>query len=226
MTNATEQLIQRLANDAAPARPLPAPWVRTGIWLSLLIPYIAVVLLAMIMRNGLPGFTPDARFIIEIVSGLAAGIAAALCAFRSVVPAYSRWFFVVFVVLAGAWLGSVGQNCVQEWLRNGSQALSVSHDLSCLPFITFASIYPAIALIWMLRRGAPLTPRLTAAVTGMAAAGLANFVLRIVFPEDANVGLLVWHIGGVFLLAAITGAVGHWLLNWRSIAGASNNISR
>src|SRR5207244_7120731 len=158
-------LIQRLANDAAPARPLPAPWVRTGIWLSLLIPYIAVVLVAMIMRHGLPGFTPDARFIIEIVSGLAAGIAAALCAFRSVVPAYSRWFFVVFVVLAGAWLGSVGQNCVQEWLRNGSQALSVSHDLSCLPFISFASIYLSIAFFFMLMRGVPIFSLLSIAVT-------------------------------------------------------------
>lgn len=226
MMNGTEQVIQRLAQDADVVRPLRTPWIRTGIWLSLSIPYVAIVLLAMAMRNGLPTLPLDTRFIIETVSGLGVGITAALCAFSSVVPAYSRRLFVVFAIFAGLWLGSIGQNCIQEWLRNGSQALSLSHDLSCLPFITLVSIYPAMALISMLRRGAPLTPHLTAAAGAIAAAGLANFALRIVFPEDANIGLLVWHIGGVFILAALTAAVGHWLLNWRFVAHASKNISR
>jgi hypothetical protein len=224
--SATEQLIQRLAHHPDRVRPLRAPLVRTGIWLSLSLPYVAIVLLTMIMRHGLPKLAMDTRFIVECVSGLAVGIAAALSAFGSVVPAYSRRFFVVFAMLTGVWLGSVGENCIQEWLRNGPQALSLNHDLSCLPFITFVGIYPAVTLIVMLRRGAPLTPHVTAAVAAIAAAGLANFALRIAVPENANVGLFIWHVGGVLLLAALTGTVGHRLLNWRLTDGASQSISR
>ena len=78
----------------------------------------------------------------------------------------------------------------------------------------------------MLRRGAPLTPHRTAALGGLAAARLGNVGLRLVLPEDANVGLFVWHIGGVFLLAALAAGAGHYLLNWRSITGASRNTAQ
>ena len=78
----------------------------------------------------------------------------------------------------------------------------------------------------MLRRGAPLTPHLTAGLGGLAAAVLGNLGLRLVFPENVDIGLFVWHIGGVFLLAALAAGVGHYLLNWRSITAASQNTDR
>jgi hypothetical protein len=69
----------------------------------------------------------------------------------------------------------------------------------------------------MLRRGAPLTPHLTATLGGLAAAGIGNFGLRFVHTQDASVTVLVWQLGSVFFLSALAGWVGHLLLNWRSI---------
>ena len=226
MTNDTEQLIQRLTEHVSPTRPLARPWIRTAVWLAVSVPYLAVVLSVVALRNGLPSLTLDTRFIVEMVAGLAAGIAAAVCAFGSVIPAYNRRFLILLTVLLAIWLGSVGQNCIQEWVRNGSQTLSLRHDLACLPFIVFLGSFPAVVLALMLRRGAPLTPHLTAALGGIASAGVGNLGLRLVIPEEANVGLFVWHIGGVLALAAVAATVGHHLLNWRSITGASQNTSR
>ena len=226
MMKDTERLIQQLAENVKPTRPLARPWVRTGVWLAVSVPYLAVVLAMMVFRNGPPSLTLDTRFIVEVVSGLVAGIAAARCAFGSVIPGYNRRFLIWLTVPLAVWLGSVGQSCIQQWIRQGFQSLSLHHDLSCLPFIAFLASFPSVVLAVMLRRGAPLTPHLTAALGGLAAAGLGNLGLRLVFPEDANVGLLVWHIGGVFLLAALAAGVGHYLLNWRSITGASQNTAR
>ena len=69
----------------------------------------------------------------------------------------------------------------------------------------------------MLRRGAPLTPRLTAALGGLAAAGLANVGVRIVHPEDVSVMLLFWHVGSVIVLSTVAGAAGRYLFNWRML---------
>jgi hypothetical protein len=66
----------------------------------------------------------------------------------------------------------------------------------------------------MLRRGAPLTPRLTAALGGLAAAGLGNLGICLFHPHDSNLVMLVWHCGTVLVLAALAGAAGGQLLQW------------
>ena len=79
----------------------------------------------------------------------------------------------------------------------------------------------ALALWEALRDGTVLTASLQtlgAALGGLAAAGLGNFCLRLAYPEDVNVMLLVWHLGAVFAVSALACAAGHYLLNWRSIS--------
>jgi hypothetical protein len=226
MTRDTEAFIQHLAENVEPVRPFGRPWIRTGVWISVSILYVWVVLLMMVHWRGLPPITFDLRFIVEVFSGLAAGVAAAACAFASVIPGYNRKVLVGLVAPLAVWLGSLGDGCIQEWVRYGSQSLSLHHDLSCFPFIAFLGSLPAVALALMLRRGAPLTPHRTAALGGFAAAGLGNLGLRLIHPEGANIGLLVWHIGGVFVLAAAAAGAGHYLLNWRSITGVSRDSAQ
>jgi hypothetical protein len=222
----TDELIQHLAENVKATSPLARPWIRTGVWLAISIPYLAAVLAAVLLGRGLSSAPIDARFVLEVISGLCAGITAAMCAFGSVIPGYSRRLIIWLAVPLAVWLGSLGQGCFQEWLREGSAGLSLHHDPSCFPFILFLASFPAVVLTVMLRRGAPLTPRLTAALGGLSAAGLGNFGLRLIVPENADAGLFVWHIGGIFLLSAVAASVGHYLLNWQSITAASQNISR
>jgi hypothetical protein len=213
----TEKLIENLAQNLRPTRAVAGPSANTALWFAASVPYMTIVLLTMIVRNGMPSLVLDLRFIVEIIAGLAAGLVSAACAFGSVIPGRDRRLLLLLIVLITVWLGSVGENCIQGLSRDGFQSLSLRHDLNCLPFIAFHGLFPAIVLVLMLRRGAPLSPHLTAALAGIAAAGLGNFALRLIFPEPADAGLFLWHIGGVFVLAALVGSMGHHLLNWRSI---------
>jgi hypothetical protein len=77
---------------------------------------------------------------------------------------------------------------------------------------------PAAAMVLMVRRGAPLTPRLTAFLGALAAAALAYVGLRLVHPQDAAFMVFVWQFGSVVVFAAVAGALGRWLLPWRRAA--------
>jgi len=221
MTRNTEQLIRELAEQATPVRKLSRPYTRAAMWLALSTAYIVLVLLVMPARHDLSSGLHDPLFVIEQLGGVATGIAAALAAFVSVIPGYDRkWIIVPFLPLA-VWLGSLGPGCMHEINQFGIQDLQLRHNPWCVPFIVLLGAIPAVAMAVMLRRGAPLTPHLTAGLGGLAAAGLANAGVRIIHPEDVSVMLLVWHVGAVIALSALAGSAGEYFLNWRSVITAS-----
>ena len=221
----TVYLIRDLAQNLRPVRPLPRPWIRAAIWLAVSAPYIAVLLLITPWHR-MPTEWPDPRFVIEEVSALAVGLGAAVAAFATIVPGHDRKPLALLLISLAVWLGSIGEECVQSFIRLGPQVLSLKHNLLCLPFIVVLGTFPAIAMASMLRRGAPLSPHLTTALGALAAAGLANSSSRLFHREDVTLMLLVWHVGGVFLLSAVAAAAGRYLLNWRSLVGVSQSTVR
>ena len=219
MTGDTEKLIRRLATNIEPVRPLPRPWIRTSGWLALSAAYIALMLLVALRRRGFSPELSQPRFLIEQVAALATGITAAAAAFASVVPGYNRKFLALPLLPLAIWLGSLGQGCLQDWLQLGAYGLALRPDWYCLKAIARFGAVPAFAMVLMLRRGAPLSPHLTMALGGLAAAGLGNVALRLVHRPDASVMVLVWQFGAVCALSALAAGAGRYLLNWRSIGG-------
>ena len=67
MRRDTEDLIQHLAENVRATQPLSRPWIRTGVWLAVSIPYLAFMLAVMVFWNGSPPVTFDARFLVEVV---------------------------------------------------------------------------------------------------------------------------------------------------------------
>jgi hypothetical protein len=221
MPTKTEELIRSLGENLVPVRPLRHPWIRTAAWLVPSLSYVAVTVLIMSPRSDLLAKLLDARFVVEQLAALMTGILAAVAAFAMVVPGYSRRLFPLLLLPAAVWLGSLGRGCVQDWLQLGPRGLSLRPDWMCLPVIFFMGAVPAIVMAIMLRRGAPLAPHVTAALGGIAAAGIGNFGLRLSHPEDVSVMVLVWQVGTVCGLSVLSGWMGRYLLNWNSIASKS-----
>ncbi len=219
MTEETNALIQRLAESSVPVRRLPAPWMRTILWLGIAVPYIALVVFVVSPRSDLTAKMSDPQFVIEQIAALATGIAAAVSAFATIVPGFSRKLLLLPAFTLAVWLGILGQGCVQDWIRLGPDGLSLRPDWFCFPAIVLVGAVPAVAIAVMVRRGAPLTPHLTTALGGLAAAGLGNFGLRFFHPQDASLMVLVWQFGTVFILSALAGWAGRYVLNWRALIG-------
>jgi hypothetical protein len=221
----TEKLIQTLAATAQPVQPLPRPWIRSAIWLAIAIPYIALVVYVMSPRADLAEKITDARYLIEQFAALATGTAAAVAAFATTIPGYSRKILLLPVLPLLVWLGVLGQGCVSALIQFGWNGLSLQPDWFCFPAIVLVGAIPAVAMVAMLRRGAPLMPCTTVTLGGLAAAGLGNFGLRFFHPQDASLMVLVWQFGSVFILAALAGCLGRYVLNWRSIVGTAPKLT-
>jgi hypothetical protein len=212
----TNALIQELANSAAPVRRLPAPWARMLIWLALSAPVLAAVIWLMMPGAINPGAAiADRRFLIEEAVLLVTALTSALAAFGSVVPGYDRRILLIPLLPLAIWLASLGEGCWRNWVALGAQGLTLRADWDCLPPAILIGIVPSIAMVVMLRRGAPVLPRVSIALGALAVAALANLGLRLFHVGDASVMVLFWHLGGAAVLAGLAALAGRRVLYWR-----------
>jgi hypothetical protein len=215
----TEGLIERLAEIREPARPLAPPWRRTANWLAFAVPSIVLVVAVMSPRPDLIAKVGDARFLIEQTGALLTALTAAVAAFAITVPGFERRVLLLPVIPAVAWLGTLTQGCLRDWIEFGADGLSLQPDWSCFPSIVLVGSVPAVAIAIMLRRGAPLRPHATTALGGLAAAGLGDFGLRFFHTQDASLMVVVWQVGTVVILSALAAMAGRYLLSWQSLIG-------
>ncbi len=213
----TETLIRGLAGQSPRVQPLARPWVRAAAWLAIAVPSALLVVVMMPGRGDWVSRLLLPRVVSEEAFALTTGILAAIAAFASVVPGYNRKILLLPVVPLALWLGGLGQNSVRDWLQLTSQGFSMQSEWVCLPATIMAGAVPAVAMAVMLRRGAPLTPRLSALLGGLAAAGLGNLGVCVTHHAYGNVLVLVWHVSIVLLLTMVVGSVGRRLLNWQSL---------
>jgi hypothetical protein len=213
----TNELIARLAADAMPVRRLPSPSTRMLLWLAISLPAVAAVIALMPVAVDLARALADRQFLIEETATLATALAAAVAAFCSVVPGYDRKILLLPLVPLAIWLATLGQGCLQDWVRANAGGLELRPDWDCLLPASLIGIVPMIAMVIMLRRGAPLLPRATLALGALAVAALGNFGLRLFHLGDASIMVLFWHFGSVGVLSVIAAAIGRYILRWRHV---------
>jgi hypothetical protein len=210
----TNELIARLAEGAMPVRRLPPPSVRTLLWLAVSLPFVAAIVVLMPEKVNLAQAIVDEQFLVEEFAILATALAAAVAAFCSVIPGYDRRIVMLPLVPLAVWLASLGQGCVQDWIRSGASGLQLRPDWECLLPAVLIGIVPATAMVVMLRRGAPLLPGVTLALGALAVAALTNFGLRLFHFGDASIMVLFWHFGGVGVLSVVAASLGRYFLRW------------
>lgn len=211
----TDWVAQRIAHGSGGTSRLRTPSIRTAIWLGLAVPYVALVVAVMTLRADIEARLFDPNYLVQQMAALFSGIAAAFAAFASTVPGFDRRALLLPALPFGAWIGSLGFGCLRDWLVYGPNGLAIQPDWICFPSVVLVGAVPAIAIAFMLRRGAPLTPHLTTALGGLASVGLGDFGLRLFHTQDASAMLLVWQMGTVFLLTALAGWFGAFLLDWQ-----------
>ncbi len=201
----TEQLITDLTRDVEPVQPLRRPWRRTLVWALSASLYLALLITAMSPRDDLGLRVADPRFVLEQLAALLTGITAAAAAFATTIPGHRR--DVVFVPLAflALWIALVGVGVVED-ARSGTMV--PGGGWQCIATVLAGAALPAAMMAHMMRRGAPIRPRATAALGALGAAGLGNLGACLFHPHSSNLVVLVWHCGvvlGLALVAAVCG---------------------
>jgi hypothetical protein len=210
----TEELIARLVGDMSPVRPVPAPWSRAARWLACGLAYLAVAVSVAVARNARFVATADALNVVEQVALLATALTAAVAAFASVVPGFSRRFGFFTIVPAFVWLSTLAGGCLMDLHSRGTLGLAGQRDWPCVISMGIGG-----ALLWgilaaMLSRGAPMTPGLTGLLAGIAALSIANIEACLTRAHAFSAVVLVWHGLTSATLMALCAGVGRHLWRW------------
>jgi hypothetical protein len=211
----TDHLIRMLAADAPAVRRLHHPLTRALIWLVLSAVYIAAIVAIEGVLGSRVLLTSDWRFLVEEVATIATALAAAVAAFYCIVPGRSRAIALLPLLPLAIWLASMGEACAATLHLLVDGEIATESAWECVPPSALIGLGPAIIILMMLRRGAPLYPRSTVALGALAAAALGNLGLRLFHEGDVTVVMLVWQLVATAGLTALAGAMGPRLLAWR-----------
>lgn len=210
----TEGLIHTLSESLQPVTPLRRPWLRMLSWAGAGAIYLGLLVLVMSPRDDLAARMQDRWFLLEQGAALLTALTAATAAFVTSVPGYRRDMAGLAFASAAFWLAIVSIGALRDVRLAGAGDVLFQADWGCVGTVLAGAVVPAGAMAMMLRRGVPLTPHLTAALGGLAAAGLGNLGVCLFHSHTSNLVVLVWHCGTVLVVAAVAGLIGAHLLRW------------
>lgn len=213
----SEELIRRLAASAEPVRRLPHPIGRAATWFIVSLAYAAGLVFAIGLRPDFSAQVTEPRFVIEIAAALLTSMMAAAAAFCSTCPGRPLWERLAPLPFLIAWLATLGEGCWRDWTLFGLEGLSVEPEFGCFWKIVASSAAPAILILVMVRRGAPIAPYLTTCLATLAAASLSAAAMLLFHRQESSVMVLVWQFGSVIALSGVAALFGRRLLYWRTV---------
>jgi hypothetical protein len=212
----TDDLIQRLGNELAPVRPLSAPWKRATAWLLAATGYLTAAILLAWVRHGELAPTREWLFVVQQLAVAATAVTASLGAFASVIPGAGQRLRMAPILPAALMMATLVIGCLNDLRAHGALGFGRETDWPCVISLTLGS-----ALLWtlamaMLRRGAPLTPRMSGALAGVAALSIANIEACLTRLHVFSSTVVVWHGLTIVVVGALFVRLGSELLAWRT----------
>ena len=203
MNRVPNPLIDSLASDLAPVRPMQVWHGAALVALSAMLTILLVELLDGLWYGIVDGEASPEFFLTNGMLGLV-GAAAALAVLRMASPRVgnthegARWsagmlFLLPVTALALLGLGGLSAALMQD-----------PYGLECFVAASGFGIVTAAALVVWLRRGAPVSLKAAGTYTGIAAGAIGSFAYGLSCPLDSIDHLGIWHVAPV-ALAAILG---------------------
>jgi hypothetical protein len=210
----TDDLIDRLGRDVPVATPLPAPGIRTAAWTVWAVGYLVVVAVMMFATMSSAGVMPTPFYLLQQSAALFTGITAARAAFASVIPGPNNRMWVLPGIGATVWGVSLLWAGVRDLQAAGTLGVTSQSDWPCVASMTVGGLVVGAPLVWMLRRGAQLTPGLTAFLAALAALSFANIEACLTRPHAFALTVFLWHGSTVAAVAALCALMGHRWFRW------------
>ena len=208
----TDELIELLAKDAAPIKPISHPYLIAYKWMMGAMAYIALTSIYTGLRPNLLEKLRSPLFLAEI--GLLTGIilttllSAALLAFPDIyqkrklafAPVYVLILFVIELFFSLHFEAQPAAVCV--------------HSVECLIAIGTIAVLPAAWMFYILRKFSSTHYYLVGSISLLSAFNIGALSHRLSEQTDSIVHLIQWHylpMVGVVLLGSLLGKI---MLRW------------
>ena len=212
----TPDLIDQLAAEAGPVKPLRPPLVRAVCWLTIGIGVLVLVALVEGFRTDLAARLHQMQFDANLAGAVLTGVLAAVACFMLSQPDRSRAWAVLPLPALILWLSTLGYQCLTDWVAFGPNGFSLGGSADCFVVVALTSLPIFAALLVMLRHAAPLRPTgamITGSLAVAAITATAHSLIHI-HDEDATVMILMWNLGLAVVFVGIGYAFGGKLSAW------------
>ncbi|MEW6320605.1 MAG: NrsF family protein [Acidobacteriota bacterium] len=214
MTVRTDDLIAALARGLTPVVPVATVRVRLARWTGAALVTLAAAVWVVGARGDWPAAIGEWPVQAHSLLLVIAGVFGALAALHLAVPGERRGWSQAWAVCAAlAWLAWLGGELALA-AGTGEAAWRVGVSWSCAFKVIAAGLVPAVVLLVMVRRSAPLAPRAAAALAVLSAASIGALGAEWMCPNTRPMHLLVWHA------LPVVAATGFALLIGASIVSA------
>jgi len=210
----TPDLIERLAAEAAPVRPLRPPLARLAAWLVLAAAVLGLLAAAHGVRSDIAQRLREPTFLVGLVASAATGVLAALAALVASLPDRSRAWLLLPVPALAVWVSTIGYGCLTDWVSLQPDGMHAGKAVRCFATLLVTSVPLSLAIFSMIRHVAPLRPATVTMTAGLAVAAVTSTALSLFHVLDATILILVWNLGMAALIVAVEGAAGRRLLGW------------
>jgi hypothetical protein len=208
MRNDTDDLIEKLARDAAPVKALPPPLVRAGAFIVLALTVMGAVAAFAGNVDGIWSKLSDPWFAGSLVGAMIAGVAAIMAAVVLSVPGRSESWALLPLPGVVLWLASSGAECFQSVAASGWGNGNPFASAACFRFIVIAGVPLALGVFFLLRRAVATNLVAVTALGGLGAAMLAAALLQIMHAHGANLVDFATHVVAVALLMVVMMTLG------------------
>jgi hypothetical protein len=207
------ELVKHIVSNLRPVRRLWPLRVRLAVWTALQM-LILIFFTALAHRPDLAQKIRDPWYVLGVGGFDIAGVMGAYLALRAAVPGRGPHLAQVVLLIS---LTLVSASFLLHLQFNASLPLGrfIAEGLPCaLGIMMFASL-PWFALLWAVKRGAPLSPGLDGALIGAGAFLWSFALMRMNCPIDDGLHLFMWHLLPVVVGVALSAGAGVAFLRHR-----------
>ncbi|HEY8072002.1 MAG TPA: NrsF family protein [Methylocystis sp.] len=211
----TEELIHALADDEE-AKPYIHPMYCAAIWFAASLGYFLLLLLILGRYSDLFAQLTDWRSMAVVAAALTTSMVAAAAACCSTCPGRPNWERFAPAPFLLAW-GAIFFSDAGR--GSGLPQIGVIDILSewyVLPIALSAAVAPAAAMFFAVRRGAPIAPRLTMSLAGLAVAVLSAASMRLTYCSGLCPSVRFWQLTSVLTIVGLFALLGPSHLRWRT----------
>ncbi len=208
----TDNLIQSLSQEDCKVPFVCCPFSATLIFMAVAVPVIVIALHYFGIRPDLLDKMTDWHFVSQVFFGVGTGVTATMAAFALAIPGFSRQIAFIPFVFFILWVATLGYGIWEDYQAG---KLEYYHNPICVHHMIKYGLPLAILMIVVMRNFAPINPRTSAALAGLAVSSLCAGSWIIHDNVDPSLVQLVWHLGMVVAFTAVFYVAGRFLLRWR-----------
>jgi hypothetical protein len=209
----TPDLIDELAANVLPVRPLHGPVTRAACWLLLAALILALLVSGRGVRPDIAQSFQDPTFVLQTTGMVLTGVFAAVAAFMLSLPDRSRLWSLLPAPTLFLWVSTIGYQCLFDWVSFGPDGVGLGETTRCFATLVLTSLPLTLAMLIMLRYAAPLRPTLTTLIGSLAIAAFTAVALSLLQNLDATVMILMWNLGTAVMIVGLAGAFGRAMLS-------------